>query len=334
MAEDFPAWGDFKMWVQDVRQTLTEEKVRRSFEYNPARELTLESVVEQAQELNDHLGAFQDIECRSLKAGLADIEYRNTGRVLLSDFYSVGLKGEYLFMEHVDYLRKLGALDESDANHPSVIIANYLAGPANCLASTSFHSVCCFDECEGLLGHLERTIQAPSTTPERIAELVSELRSDTVDAPRILSTTLVSRLGEIAEHHHGLVPLHGRLFAQWMHHVYPLECPYPHASGTTTPITPDEWMDERGVDEIAAPEQERQRLSAKVSSPRKTEALPWSAVEELVVAHTSPGSNQKGSSLARKFAAFAAVLAFAVPIAKAATAITRPSQAKWEKHLV
>merc|ERR1719203_2240817 len=124
------------------------------------------------------------------------MEHRGTGRVLLSDFYREGLRGDFLFIEHVDFLRKLGALDEGDAEHPSVIIANYLHSQANCLASTSFHSVCCFDECEGLLGHLERAIQAPSTTPERIAELVSELHSDTVDAPRNLSTTLVSRLGE------------------------------------------------------------------------------------------------------------------------------------------
>merc|ERR1719454_2762182 len=101
-------------------------------------EFTFGRVIDEVQELNDRLGAFQDIECRSLKAGLADMEYKNTGRVLLSDFYRAGLKKEFLFIEHVDYLRKLGALDESDPKHPSVIITNYLAGPANCLASTTF----------------------------------------------------------------------------------------------------------------------------------------------------------------------------------------------------
>merc|ERR1740120_387047 len=135
------------------------------------------------------------------------MEFRSTGRVLLSDFYRAGLDGRFLFIEHVDYLRKLGALDESNTNHPSVIIANYLAGPANCLTSTSFHSVCCFDECEGLMGHLERSIAAPTASPGRITELVSGLQSDTIDAPRNLSASLVSRLGEIADHHDGLVPL-------------------------------------------------------------------------------------------------------------------------------
>merc|ERR1719346_468205 len=104
---------------------------------------------------------------------------------------------------------------------------------------------------------LEREVAAPSASATRIAEIVRRLHSDTVDAPRNLSASLVSRLDEIAEHHDGRVLLHGRLFAQWMHHAFPLECPYPHAAGTTTPLTADEWMDESGTDEVAAPVHER-----------------------------------------------------------------------------
>ena len=33
---------------------------------------------------------------------------------------------------------------------------------------------------------------------------------------------------QVASHHGGKVPLHGRLFAQWLHHAFPRECPYPH----------------------------------------------------------------------------------------------------------
>merc|ERR1719296_395533 len=159
MQKEFPAYDDFKMWVEDVRRTISLERSRRRFKVEA---LTVESVIEEVQELNDRLGAFQDIECRSLKAGLAELEYKNTGRVLLSDFYRAGLSGTFLFNEHVDFLRRLGALDESDSGHPSVIITNYLASQANCLASTSFHSVCCIDECEQLLGHLERSTAACS----------------------------------------------------------------------------------------------------------------------------------------------------------------------------
>merc|ERR1740121_2086322 len=199
----------------------------------------------------------------------------NTGRVLLTDFYRAGLKGEFLFIEYADFLRRLGALDESDSGHPSVIITNYLASQANCLASTSFHSVCCIDECEGLMGHLERAIAAPKASPDSIATLVAGMRSDTVDAPRNLSTSLLARLGEIADHHDGLVPLHGRLFAQWMHHAYPLECPYPHAAGTSSPLTPDEWMESFGADQVEASYVDRTQFITKKVAATRSETLPW-----------------------------------------------------------
>merc|ERR1719330_1457846 len=135
------------------------------------------------------------------------------------------------------------------------------------------------------MGHLERAIAAPTATPGRIAELVAGLRSDSVDAPRNLSASLMSRLGEIADHHDGLVPLHGRLFAQWMHHAYPLECPYPHAAGTAQPLTPDEWMDASGREEVEASGEERlgHIKPGVTSSWEKSDELPWEVVEELVV---------------------------------------------------
>merc|ERR1712083_252700 len=61
--------------------------------------------------------------------------------------------------------------------------------------------------------------------------------SSTVPGNRSLPAWLLGRLEEVATHHGGLVPLHGRLFAQWMHHAYPRECRYPHVSGTTNPAT-------------------------------------------------------------------------------------------------
>merc|ERR1719343_1485214 len=327
MIEDFPSWGDFKLWVQDVRETMSVERSRRSLH---TEDFTLDHVILEVQEINDRLGLFQNIECRSLKGALVDIEYKNTGRVLLSDFYREGLKGEYLFIEQTDYLRKLGALDESDPRHPSVIIANYLAGQANCLASTSFHSVCCIDECEGLLSQIERGVAAPVASPALLVDLVGRLHSDTVDAPRNLSASLALRLTEIADHHDGLVPLHGRLFAQWMHHAFPLECPYPHAAGTTQPLTPDEWMDEAGADEIAAPHGERQSYIELEKPQDLPDALPWMAVEELVV--VAPTQSRRP---VRKLAALGAILAFAVPIVKLATTFGAPGHSKPDKcHMV
>jgi len=283
MREWFPLYDEFKMWVQDVQHMMSRERHQHSL---IADELSLGSVIEVVQEVNDRLGDFQDMECRSLKAGLMGMEYGSTGRVFLSDFYSAGLRGEFLFVEHVDFLRKAGALDESNPEHPQVIISNYILGKANCLTETNFHSVCCYDECQGLLAHLESSIAAPSASPEKVAQLVAALPSDSVDAPRNLSAPLLSRLRQIAEHHDGQVQLHGRLFTQWMPHAYPLECPYPHAAGTTSPMTQDQWLDLTGAEDVMASEEERHRV-AGLSKPALEEdefgELPWLHLEELVV---------------------------------------------------
>merc|ERR1719183_822705 len=173
------------------------------------------------------------------------MEIPGTGRVALSDFYAPALQNStWNFVESVPYLRQLGALDESNPQQPAVIIPNYLNAPTNCVASSKFYSVCCIDQCEDLLGTLENKIAAPDATPARILEIVSALSSDTVQAPRSLPASLAQRLEDIAAHHGGLVPLHGRLFAQWLHHAYPRECPFPHVSGTTNPLTQEQWLEQ------------------------------------------------------------------------------------------
>ena len=35
------------------------------------------------------------------------------------------------------------------------------------------------------------------------------------------------------EEHGGKVPIHGRLFAQWLHYVFPRDCAFPYKSGQT-----------------------------------------------------------------------------------------------------
>ena len=84
---------------------------------------------------------------------------QNLGRVRLLDFYNGALhNGIDEFVETTEYLRQLGDLDESDPLEPRVIISNYRDGRNSCVASTSFYSVCCVDECADLYSHLETTI--------------------------------------------------------------------------------------------------------------------------------------------------------------------------------
>merc|ERR1719356_2423717 len=246
---------------------------------------TFDSSVAFVQELAHHFGSFQDLECKSLKNKLVEMEHRGTGRVRLSRFYAGGVNGDWTLSESVDYLRNLGVLDETDPSRPSVVISNYMTSQTNCLTASGFYSVCCSDECEGLRQRLEQDIAAPTAEASQIAKLVSALHSDTVDAPRNLSTALLDRLHGIAKLHGGQVPLHGRLFAQWMHHAYPRECPFPHVSGTTNPMSPDDWMDHMGIDNVEASMEEMQLHHSKPEQETSDEddtALPWIHVEELL----------------------------------------------------
>lgn len=169
-------------------------------------------VLRVVETVGEQFGQYQNFECQELKEALVTYEVRGSGRVRLQDFYRMGLECKYLLSESVEYLRTLGALDESNLREPRVIVPNFVLSKSNCLAPTSLYMVCCINERERLMDHLEREIAAPTASPVRIAELVADLPSATVEAPRNLSDALLGRLEEIAAKHHGGVLLHGRLF--------------------------------------------------------------------------------------------------------------------------
>merc|ERR1719400_2781603 len=215
--EVYPKWLETVQFVRNVRREVLDRS-----DANPYA-LNFNDTMKVVEEIGERYGRWQDRECRELKHDLVKLENQGTGRVLLKDFYGAAVAGAWQFGESVNYLRQLGALDESDPARLKVIIANYINSPSNCVASSNFYSVCCIDECEALHGQLERTLAAPEATPEHIAKIISTLPSPTVDAPRDIPASLRSLLDEIARHHgdNNQVPLHGRLFAQFMHHAYP-----------------------------------------------------------------------------------------------------------------
>merc|ERR1719263_2324591 len=92
--------------------------------------------------------------------------------------------------------------------------------------------------------------------------------------------------------HGGQVPMHGRLFAQWMHHAFPRECPFPHLTGTINPQTPDEWMRETNqTNTLSKEEMEKHVNPSKVDEAADHKELPWHHDEELL--RPNPFSLQK-----------------------------------------
>merc|ERR1711953_1080421 len=269
---------------------------------------------------------------------------RDTGLVRLSAFYQAALDhGSQQYHETKDYLRELGALDESNPQDPRVIVPNYITSKSNCIATSSLHSVCCINECEKLMGHVERTIASPVAEPGHLAQVVADLGSSTVQAPRSLGAPLLYRLNEISEGHGGTVPLHGRLFAQWMHHAFPRECPFPHVAGTKNPQTPSEWIEENGQNAIQTPSWEMERIvsnaHANVAN-NNTEMTPmdlmWHHEEELLAVQHAPDSVGSIRSYLRCIVLLVASLsAFSVSMHMRSPYVSCPGQ-KWklEKHLV
>merc|ERR1719323_717163 len=124
--------------------------------------------------------------------------------------------------------------------------------PGNYIISSQHFAMACIDECEDLLEHIERRVAAPRASVERLAEIVGSLPSSSQPARKAIPEPLLQKLAEVAGVHGGQVPLHGRLFALWMHHAYPRECPYPHVAGTTRPLLPAEF--ENGKEGVVAAE--------------------------------------------------------------------------------
>merc|ERR1719150_405661 len=272
---------------------------RSPFVDKVARTRNFNSIVRWVESVGDHYGHFQDLECRGMKNALLDLS-DGSGRVRLAKFYQAAFENRTShFTESQDYLRHLGVLDETDPRQPSVIMTNYLYARANCMASSSLYSICCLDECEALMAQLERNIANPVVAPEKVAELVATMASDTVAAPRNISEPMRRRLDDIARRHEGTVPLHGRLFAQWMHHAFPNECSYPHMSGMLeSPVNPFEWMlkEEETGRNLKASMEEMQSvvdaaLSLNASDPlaaAQEPLLPWTEEEELMVGGPPP----------------------------------------------
>jgi len=327
--EWYPAWDDLEMWLGDFRQQRDLLTIRNPF---VEQHYSFEASAAFVQDMSHNFGGFQKLECMSLKSRLVDMDRQGSGRVLLRDFYA-GYKNDPLhhFAESVDYLRNLGALDDRDPTRMSVVIPNYIISKTNCLSASGFYSICCFNECEGLTRNLEIVIAAPSGTPVRIAEVISSLPSDTVDAPRNLSSALLGRLDEIAKLHGGEVPVYGRLFSQWMHHAYPRECPFPQVSGTTSPLAPEQWM-AQGQSDVASMEEVDKYLNIVPDAESVAEELPWTAVEELVVDYAKPSSTSGLCPVLRCVAFVVAIASFAAPMVHAMKA--GQSSDKTEKCMV
>jgi hypothetical protein len=284
----YPEWEGVKYLIREVQQATAPEK--GSF--------TFDDVAGILEIVADRFASFYESQCHDLKGALLDMEDRRSGRVRLGDFYHAALNdGWYQFTETIEVLRHIGTLDEVDPSNPRVIIPNYIAGMSNCIARTSFYSTCCPNTCESLLNRIEQALGKSEATPAEITAAVEDPTAALETGFRGLSPWQRQRLNDLARHHNGRVPLHGRLFAQWMHFVHPRDCTYPHLSGTTYKKSLDDWEKDLGKSSgltMSELQNVTQQLSERAAPPSESHHMEhehtdnmWTMEEELFVERPS-----------------------------------------------
>lgn len=244
---------------------------------------TFSKLASVCMEIGYSIGSWQMSICGGLKDGLMKLQANGTGRIFLSDFYRASVEdGMWEFGESAEYMKQFGALDETIPGEPRVITSNWIWGPSNCMVTSITHDACCISECESIRSHVEKAVAAPVATVDKLVDIVSKLPSSTRPAVGSLSPELMSKLRSLAITDGGSVPIYGRLFLQWLHHVYPNECPFPQLAGTTEPETifkyeaEHEGRSEVGFQEIAKSLISKRRRHAPLVS------APWLGREELV----------------------------------------------------
>jgi len=277
------------------RQQAPEERQRIGISSATKNALSMRFSFDEVQEvvgsITKTFASFWESECQSMKSGLLDMDSHATGRVPLSKFYGTALDSEWRFGESEEYLREMGVLDETSSwRGKQVIIPNYMQAASNCIISTPHYLVCCVNECESLLDEIESQIAAPTATPTEILAVVRDMTYQTNlddEAPPRLDGSLTTQLEKVALSNGGKVPLHGRLFAQWLHYVFPRECPFPHKTGVAASVTPLEFGDgylasskdmEKHAENVTA-----HTVPSSVDKEELQWMSQWSSDEELVL---------------------------------------------------
>jgi len=184
---------------------------------------------------------WQNPTCTEARERLLAMPSYKDGQVSLADFAPVHVAGyRLLFSEQQDYLQKLGALDESTAGDPKLLVANYITSQALCLTTASYYTVCCHNPCEDIMAKLEHATGEPSATADQIASALAE-----GGAGRLLTEAERASLDALTANNSRVV-LHERPLAMWLHSIFPVDCPMPRDHETINPKTADEWMADPG----------------------------------------------------------------------------------------
>lgn len=124
-----------------------------------------------------------------------------------------------------------------------------------------------------------------------VATMTDPLSLD--EAPVSIGTELTHRLTDVATAHGGKVRLHSRLFAQWLHYVFPRDCSFPHKSGTVSTASATEY---RGAVLVSTTERLELAEAATESMTASVDVMSqWNDEEELLAGYSQHVHSTKSS---------------------------------------
>jgi len=250
-------WADIVELAEDALRNADYMRKDRVNPFSP-RKYSFQEAWHIVEHLVEGYGQWQNVECHKMTEALVQLDRDGTGRVFLHHFYSQPKTAVYQFAETTDYLLQIGAIEMASGS-PRVRISNYMEGPSNCIVDAEYYSICCLSTCETIMREVEGQVRSPVALPQHLLYIVGNLSSAYVDAPREMPHDLRQKLWIIADRHRGMVPLHSRLFAQWLHFAFPAECPFPHIPEDFDVFKPGNWMNVNRKKSIAS-EEEKERL--------------------------------------------------------------------------
>lgn len=298
VADVIPHWSELVAFYKgeiksyDLERQFTPKASGLSGTNAMSLRYSFEDAHQVAGRITSNFGSYWQSECNAMREALVEMDRHGTGRVPLATFYSGTLGGEWRFGESESYLRVLGVLDETSAWHgKQVIIPNYIQAASNCVVSGPHYLVCCANDCGAIFDEIEAQVARPVASVEEILGVVGNTTAQTTvehDEAAKVTGSLRAQLEDIAAANGGAVPLHGRLFAQWLHYVFPRECPFPHKAGSVTMLTPADFKEEylASVSDLKARASEAVDIPAGLDKEEVQWMSQWSAEEELIADYT------------------------------------------------
>merc|ERR550537_1807321 len=177
------------------------------------------------------------------------------------------------------------------------------------------------------MNEIEGHVRGPTAAAPQLMGLLSNMSSTTIDAPRKFSSDMMTKLDLIAQSNGGVVPIHGRLFAQWLHYAFPHECPLPTAAGA---LTPSAWLNGAAIGSAEEREQHIKQADAAQVSGEHVE-VSWS--EEEILPFEEPRRKERGAFAS--FFRFAMMVSAILFVFKAAysnlqTAVSAHQGTEWK----